>query len=903
MFRLLQNKSSVFNIVFIAIFLGVLILQPWSEAAHVAFFDCAAIVSAGLSAVLGVLYARGNPKTSAGYSGWILLSLSGFAYSIGQCIWTYYEVVLKIEAPFPSWADAGYLVSELLFIISVFVLFSSRPVLGRMRLLMDSAIAMTSVGALSWYLIMGKLWDQSSTSLLGKLIGVAYPCMDAIALYGVVVLYYSTRHKSAMQRSIALVVAGITSIVLADSCYLYYSLNGTYQTGTWLEPGWTFGWLLCANALWVQLKTGPERNDEPAFDEIAVRGSIAVASTAVASTVVNSTLASSTFVTALRLLAPYVLSSVALASITAYDLKHYGRVSLSIVAWECFLVALVVVRQVLTIIENHHLTQQVTSLLNFNKAVNNTLHVGNVLSVAADHARQMLGGHGAMVWLHLPEEHHAPELFRSGLFNDTSPLSQQCCGAELGEFTRALNAVAAHKADSNSETVAISGDIAHNAASVQDCLYAPLLRHGRPVGMMAVVRRSGHFKSSARNLLESISMEVGTAVTNAMSYRDAVEAADQDPVTGLLNHRAIHQRFKSEFERASATASPLSIIMMDLNDFKFFNDTYGHPIGDQVLQSVARTLQSVQRDTDILGRYGGDEFIAILPDTDAEGGRCFAERLRALMARNGFSRNVNLEGASCGISIPITLSCGVASFPSDSNNYHELITMADANLYQAKLSKGGIETTSEVRRSRGQLRTSGGSFEFLEGLVTAVDNKDSYTRRHSEDVTEFALWIAEELGFSEDAMYTIRVGGLLHDVGKIGVPDGILRKPGSLTNEEFEVVKRHPVLGALIVSGIPDMAPIVDIVRSHHERWDGKGYPDQLSGEDIPLLGRLMAVADAFSAMTTTRPYRLAMSWEVAMHEIEAGSGKQFDPQMAQAFLRVARQRRNTQPADRARED
>jgi diguanylate cyclase (GGDEF)-like protein/putative nucleotidyltransferase with HDIG domain len=332
--------------------------------------------------------------------------------------------------------------------------------------------------------------------------------------------------------------------------------------------------------------------------------------------------------------------------------------------------------------------------------------------------------------------------------------------------------------------------------------------------------------------------------------------------------------------------------MMDLNDFKFFNDTYGHPVGDRVLQSVARTLHSVRRDTDILGRYGGDEFIAILPGTDGAGGRRFAERLRAHMAQNGFC---NDEGSTPGSSIPIVMSCGVASFPADSDNHHELVAMADANLYQAKLSQAGIETTSEVGRSRCRLRTDGGSFEFLEGLVAAVDNKDAYTRRHSEDVTEFALWIADELGFAEEAMHTIRVGGLLHDVGKIGVPDGILRKPGALSKEEFEVVKRHPVLGALIVSGIPDMAPIVDIVRSHHERWDGKGYPDGLCGENIPLLGRLMAVADAFSAMTTTRPYRLAMSWDVALREIEAGSGIQFDPHMTQAFLQAADKRRHAE--------
>jgi diguanylate cyclase (GGDEF)-like protein len=584
--------------------------------------------------------------------------------------------------------------------------------MGRVRLLMDSAIAMTSVGALSWYLIMGKLWNQSSTSLLGKLIGVAYPFLDAIALYGVVVLYCSTQRKSTMQRSIALVVAGIASIVLADSCYLFRTLDGSYQTGTWLEAGWTFGLLLCANGLWLQLKSSPQEDEAEAAPDDAVA-------------------AGSSYVMAVRLLSPYVLAAMALAAIAAYDLKYYGRVSFSIIVWGCVLVALVVVRQVLTIIENQHLAQQVTALLNFNKAVNNTLDVSNVLSVAAEHARQLLSADGAIAWLDLPGECRTIEslqleAFPSGPLDETSPHAQQRRDTQVQECARAMSALAAYKATSNSTAIAVSGNLQESTAGTQECLFAPLVRHGEPVGTMAVLRRSGHFSGGARNLLESISMEVGTAVTNAMSYRDAVEAADQDPVTGLLNHRAIHQRLKSEFERAVTNQTPLSIIMMDLNDFKFFNDTYGHPTGDKVLQSVARTLQSVRRDDDILGRYGGDEFIAILPNTDGAGGRSFAERLRARMAQSGFTR----EGGSIreGVAapenaVPIELSCGVASFPIDCNNHHELVAMADANLYQAKLSKAGIETTSEVRRSRGQLRTSGGSFEFWKVLLLPLITK------------------------------------------------------------------------------------------------------------------------------------------------------------------------------------
>ena len=201
-----------------------------------------------------------------------------------------------------------------------------------------------------------------------------------------------------------------------------------------------------------------------------------------------------------------------------------------------------------------------------------------------------------------------------------------------------------------------------------------------------------------------------------------------------------------------------------------------------------------------------------------------------------------------------------------------------------------------MQRSNQELRADS-SYGFLDCLVTAVDNKDAYTRRHSEDVTDYALRIAEEIGLSQSSMRAIRiggllhVGGLLHDVGKIGVPDEILRKPGKLTDDEFEIIQQHPVIGALIVSGVPGMQFIVEIVRSHHERWDGRGYPDGLSGESIPLLGRIVAVADAFSAMTTTRPNRRGMDWNDAFAENEKHRGAQFDPTLAAAFLRVARQR------------
>src|SRR5947209_7807186 len=214
-----------------------------------------------------------------------------------------------------------------------------------------------------------------------------------------------------------------------------------------------------------------------------------------------------------------------------------------------------------------------------------------------------------------------------------------------------------------------------------------------------------------------------------------------------------------------------------------------------------------------------------------------------------------------------------------------MLSLADVNLYESK-AKGtgaivGLDEPAEEETY------TAGSFTVLDALVTAVDKRDHYTRKHSEDVTEYCLMIARELGLSEETMRTLRIAGLLHDLGKIAIPDGILRKPGALTDEEFDVMKQHPVLGYLIVSAIPSLAETLPAIRHHHERWDGRGYPDKLAGEDIPLLGRLMAVPDAFSAMTTDRPYRKGLSTQEAIGRLREGVGTQFDRAMVVAFVRA----------------
>jgi len=185
---------------------------------------------------------------------------------------------------------------------------------------------------------------------------------------------------------------------------------------------------------------------------------------------------------------------------------------------------------------------------------------------------------------------------------------------------------------------------------------------------------------------------------------------------------------------------------------------------------------------------------------------------------------------------------------------------------------------------------TGTAFDVLDSLVTAIDHKDQYTKAHSLDMTNHALFLAQALGCSEETYNIVRVAGLLHDVGKIGVPDGILQKPGRLTPDEYEIMKKHVTLSALIIHDLPRLPDILDAVACHHERWDGGGYPNGLKGEEIPHLGRVMAIADAFSAMTLDRPYRMGMSLDEALAEMERGSGTQFDPDLVALFIQRMRE-------------
>jgi putative nucleotidyltransferase with HDIG domain len=253
-----------------------------------------------------------------------------------------------------------------------------------------------------------------------------------------------------------------------------------------------------------------------------------------------------------------------------------------------------------------------------------------------------------------------------------------------------------------------------------------------------------------------------------------------------------------------------------------------------------------------------------------------AESLRCKIAEQSF------VGAD-GVKVPLGFSFGLACYPENGQDANELVGYADVNLFESK-HHGGKLIVANGDSDDDQLINIG-TFSVLDGLITAIDNKDHYTRKHSENVTSLALAIAAAMGLSEDSQRTLRFAGLLHDVGKIAVPDRILRKPGRLDDDENSVVKQHVLLGEMIIKDIPNMGEILAAVGSHHEHFDGSGYPRGTKGSDIPLLGRILAVADAFSAMTSDRPYRKALSMVEAREEILRASGTQLDPGVVEVFL------------------
>lgn len=406
----------------------------------------------------------------------------------------------------------------------------------------------------------------------------------------------------------------------------------------------------------------------------------------------------------------------------------------------------------------------------------------------------------------------------------------------------------------------------------------PIALKGMVLGMLGVgSSNAADLSSRDLSLLRVIGEEAGVAVENARLYEETKRLAATDPLTEVWNRRHIQERLGTEIARARRFGHELSVLVMDIDNLKLFNDTYGHPAGDKVIRTVAQVVLTSCRETDIVGRYGGDEFAVLLPETDPQGATMIAGRILNALNKAPFR-------APGGTEVPIRISIGATSYPSDSDELNRLFSLADAAMYRVKVAGGGQFASRKASPEEVPEELVAG-FDALQGLLITVDAKDRYTFKHSQEVTETALVLARALGLSEEEMRVIATAGKLHDLGKIGILTSVLRKPGSLTPEEWEIVREHPHLGYLIMQQIPQMEKVLEAVLHHHERWDGNGYPDGLKGKQIPKLARILAIADAYSAMLADRPYRKALSQQEALQEIQNCAGTQFDPELAELFV------------------
>lgn len=393
-----------------------------------------------------------------------------------------------------------------------------------------------------------------------------------------------------------------------------------------------------------------------------------------------------------------------------------------------------------------------------------------------------------------------------------------------------------------------------------------------------------------------------------------------DGLTGLLTHSCFQQNLSKELERALAHKSPLTVMLLDISDLQTINETHGHHIGDEAICHVASTVRRLVRGVDTVARYGGDEIVVLLPETDAEVADETARRFI-----QGLSDRLPETLKTLSISI------GYATCPTDANQRDPLLRLAEQALQVAKFRGQHTHTSTRIgcreidyenektvvevfaAHVAKKYNTSGSSLfndvmrcmehraeeaaittaehlmlETIGSLAGALEAKDQYTRGHSQAVANYAVAMAHAMGMSAVEIEQVRLAAFLHDIGKIGVPEYILSKPGRLTEEEYDIMKEHPVIGARqILAPVSALKPIIPLVLHHHENWDGTGHPGKLKGEEIPLGARIVAIVDAFHALTSDRPYRPALTLSETKRILCEESGRKWDPQLIGIFMEI----------------
>jgi len=390
-------------------------------------------------------------------------------------------------------------------------------------------------------------------------------------------------------------------------------------------------------------------------------------------------------------------------------------------------------------------------------------------------------------------------------------------------------------------------------------------------------------------------------LTNACLYHQARLTSLTDALTGVGSRRLLEDKLEAECARAKRYKRPFSVAIIDLDNFKTINDVFGHATGDDALKKFAECMKIQKRIPDILARYGGDEFVILMPETEANDALIFLERIRAKVQQIEVEENVSM-----------TISCGIAqSMPDFNNSSSDVIRRADLALYEAKsagrncarlwnkkMSKVLKAGDIEFERIKKLKRRVAGLSEQAEkmfmqsiwGLVQALEAKDPYAKKHSESVMHYAVGIAGMMKIPPKQVELLRRAAMIHDIGNIGIPDAILSKPGMLTPHERRIIQQHPLIAVRILNKMSFLEQEVAIVRSHHEKWNGQGYPDGLVSTSIPIGARILAVADTFDALISDRSYHNSRSIAEAIEILTDSSGYDFDPDVVNALAMWVRE-------------
>lgn len=367
------------------------------------------------------------------------------------------------------------------------------------------------------------------------------------------------------------------------------------------------------------------------------------------------------------------------------------------------------------------------------------------------------------------------------------------------------------------------------------------------------------------------------------TQRELARLADYDTLSGLINYRYFQERLAASLRQADADKSTLSLALLDIDQFKYFNAVYGYQKGDEILKTIGKLLRDEIGEPFYAARYGGDEFMLVLPGLDKDAARRIAGETAGKILTQ--VNSMLLESCTSASWKDFTISIGAVGYPEGGNEVRPLIRAAENDLFRVKYSEADYMYQSVVSEI-GTLQIKD-AFPTLQTFVALINSKDKYTYGHSERVISYSLALADRICLTEDEKDLLRFSAYLHDIGKIEIETGILNKTEDLEPEEWKSMMSHPVRGSEMLKPMVSFLPVVPIIRAHHENYDGSGYPDGRRGEDIPLMSRIIRIADSFDAMTNNRPYRKAMTPSETFAELRKLSGVWYDPILVHEFLGI----------------